>query len=88
MVLSKLPVPGSTTKWIILGQEPNALAEGAGGDCLDILSLVYLLTFLYPSLGDGPIKIEVLSQRAFRPKNNQPTGVSAGVGGMHKSYRN
>ena len=41
--------------WIIVGQDPIALAVGAGGDCLDIFSLVYLFSFLSPSLGDDPI---------------------------------
>ena len=41
--------------WIIVRQGPIALAEGAGGGCLDIFSLVYLFSFLSPSLGDGPI---------------------------------
>ena len=38
MVLGKLPV---LLIWIIVGQEPFALAVGAGGCCLDIFSLVY-----------------------------------------------
>ena len=29
--------------WIIVGQRPIVLAVGAGGGCLDIFSLVYLL---------------------------------------------
>ena len=41
--------------WIIVGQEPFALAVGADGGCLDIFPLVYLFSFLSPSLGDGPI---------------------------------
>ena len=31
MVLGKLPVPGHPTFWMIVGQGPIALAEGAGG---------------------------------------------------------
>ena len=31
MVLGKLPVPGRTTIWMIVGQWPIALAVGAGG---------------------------------------------------------
>ena len=34
--------------WIIVGQGPIALAAGAGGDCLDIISLVYLFSFFLP----------------------------------------
>ena len=55
--------------WIIVGQGPIALAVGAGGGCLDIFSLIYIFSFLSPSLGDGPIYTEILSQRAL---NNQP----------------
>ena len=49
------PPPGRFTIWMIVGQGPIALAVGAGGGCLDIFSLVYLFSFLSPSLGDGPI---------------------------------
>ena len=41
--------------WIKVGHGPIALAVGADGGCLDIFSLVYLFSFLSPSLGDGPI---------------------------------
>ena len=41
--------------WIRVGQGPTVLAVGAGGGCLDILSLVYRFSFLSPSLGDGSI---------------------------------
>ena len=59
--------------WIVVGKGPIAIAVGAGGGCLDICSLIYLFPFLSPSLGDGPIYTETLSQRAVKPKNNQPT---------------
>ena len=36
--------------WMIVGQGPIALAVGAGGGCLDIFSLIYLFSFLSPSL--------------------------------------
>ena len=47
---------------------PIALAVGAGGDCLDIFSLLYLFSGLSPSLRDGPIYTEILSQRDVKPK--------------------
>ena len=54
---------------IIVEQGPIALAEGAGGGCLDILfSLVCYFSFLSPSLGDDPVSTEILSQRAVKPK--------------------
>ena len=36
--------------WIIVWQGPIALAVGAGGGCLDILTLPRLFTSLSPSL--------------------------------------
>ena len=45
------------------------LAVGAGGGCLDIFTLLYPFSYLLSlSLGDGPIKTEILSQRAAKPK--------------------
>ena len=41
--------------WIIVGQGPIALAEGAGRGCLDIFSLVYHFFSFSLSLGDSPI---------------------------------
>ena len=50
-MLGKLSVPGRPTLvWMIVGQGPIALAVGAGGSCLDIYSLIYLFSFLSPSL--------------------------------------
>ena len=64
----------------LVGQDPIALAVGAGGDCLDIFSLVYLFSFLSPSLGDDQIQTEILSQRAVKPKTrNQPNLVVSGI---------
>ena len=48
--------------WMIVGQGPIALAVGAGGGCLDIFSLIYLFSFLSPSLlGDDPDLIYLFS---------------------------
>ena len=54
--------------WTIEGQRPIALALGAGGGCLDIFSLVYLFSFLSPSLWETARYREILSQRAVKPK--------------------
>ena len=68
-----------------VGQTPSsmtfiALAAGAVGGCLNIFSLVYLFSFLSSSLGDGPKYIEILSQRAVKPKiTNQPNPVVSGM---------
>ena len=58
--------------WIRVGQGPTAFSVGADGGCLDIFTLIYLSSFSL-SLGDDPIKTEILSQRVVKPKNNQPT---------------
>ena len=50
VVLGKLPVPGRTTIWMIVGQGPIALAVGAGGGCLDIFILLCSFSPLSPSL--------------------------------------
>ena len=45
MVLGKFPRPGRPTNfWMLVGQGPIALAVGAGGGCLNIFTLLYLLT--------------------------------------------
>ena len=55
MALGNLPVPGRPTIWMIVGQGPIALAEGAGGCCLDIFTLFCPFFSFSLSLGDGPI---------------------------------
>ena len=74
MVLGKLSVPGRPTIWITEGQGPSALAVVAGEFVWTfLLSSILSLPFL-PSLGDSPIKTEILPQRVVKPKtNNQPT---------------
>ena len=49
-MLGKLPVPGRPTIFITVGQGPTALAVGAGGDGLDIFTLIYPFFPLSPSL--------------------------------------
>ena len=49
-MLGKLPVPGRPTNWIVVEQGPTALAVGVVGNCLDIFSLLYHLSFLSPSV--------------------------------------
>ena len=43
-------MPGRPTIWMIVGQGPPALAEVAGGRCLDIFTLIYPFSPLSPSL--------------------------------------
>ena len=73
MVLGKFPVPGRPTIWIMVGQGPTALAVGAGGGCLYIFLSSVISLFYSLSVGDSPIKIEILSQRAVKP--NIPTKI-------------
>ena len=50
MVLGKLSVPGRPTIWMIVGQGPIALAEGAGGGLFGhFYSPLSFLLFLLPS---------------------------------------
>ena len=47
MVLGKLPVPGRSTIWTIVGQGPIALAVGAGGGLFGhFYSPLFFLLFL------------------------------------------
>ena len=55
-----------------MGQGPIAPAVGAGGGCLDIFfSRLSLLFSFSLSLGDGPIKTGILSQRDNSPNTDQ-----------------
>ena len=72
MVLGKLPVPGRPTFWIIVGQGPSALAEGVGGGCLDIFSLIYHFSSLSPSLWEtARYRLKYCLKGPLNP--NQPT---------------
>ena len=55
MVLGKFSVPGRPTNLENSRARDIALAVGALGGCLNIFSLVYLFSFLSPSLGDCKI---------------------------------
>ena len=54
-MLGNLSVPVHPANFDNIGQGPIALAVGAGGDCLDIFSLVCLSSFLSSSLGEPDI---------------------------------
>ena len=76
MVPGKLPVPGRPTIWIIVGQGLTVLAVGAGGDCLDIFTLVYLYSSLSPSLWEkARYRLKYCLKGPLSPKQptNQPT---------------
>ena len=72
MVLGKLPVPGRPTIRITVGQDPVALAVGAGGGCLDIFSLVYPFSPLSPPLWETDrYRLKYSLKGPLNP--NQPT---------------
>ena len=78
-MLSKRPVPGRPTYLdYIVGQGPIALAVGAGGGCLEILSLVYHFSFLSPSLWEtARYRLRHCLKEPLSPKktNNQSNTV-------------
>ena len=72
MVLGELPVPGRPTTWITVGQGPAALAEGAGGGCLDIFSLIYHFYLLSPLFWEtARYRLKYCLKGPLNP--NQPT---------------
>ena len=78
MVLGKLSVPGRPTIWMIVGQGPIALAVGAGGVSLDILSLLYPFSFLSPSLWEtARYRLKYCLKGPLSPK--QPTNKKSSV---------
>ena len=61
--------------WMIVGQGLIALAVGAGGVCLDIFSLIYLFSFLSPSLWEtAGYRLKYCLKGPLNPKEptNQP----------------
>ena len=71
-MLGKLPVPGRPTILITVGQGPTALAVGAGGDCLDIFTLIYPFSPLSPSLWEtARYRLKYCLKGPLNPK--QPT---------------
>ena len=73
MVLGKLPVPGCPIIWLAVGQGPTALAVGAGGGCLDIFTLIYPFSSLFPSLWETVRYRSKYCLKGPLNQNNQPT---------------
>ena len=73
-MLGRLPVPGRPTILISVGQGPIALAVGAGGDGLDIFTLIYPSFPLSPSLwGRARYRLKDCLKGSLNPKpTNQP----------------
>ena len=58
--------------WIRVGQGPTVLAVGAGGDCLDVISLVYHFSLLSSSLWEtARYRLKYCIKGPLSP--NQPT---------------
>ena len=55
MVLGTFLVPGRPANLDFSRRRHSALAVDAGGDCLDIFSLIYHFSSFSHSLGDDPI---------------------------------
>ena len=75
MVLDKLPVPGRPTNLDQSRARPTVLTEGAGGGCLDIFSLIYHVSFLFPSLWEtARYRLKYCLKGPLSPKQptNQP----------------
>ena len=74
MTLGKLPVPGRPTNLDYSRTRAYCSCSRCGwGFFLSFFSRLSFLLSLSLSLGDGPIKTEILSQRAVNPKTtNQP----------------
>ena len=76
MVLGKLPVPGRPTLLMIVGRGPTALVVGAGGGCLDIFTLIYMVSSLSPSLWEtARYRLKYCLKGSLnpkQPKTNQP----------------
>ena len=71
MVLGKFSVPRRPTNLDNSRARAYCACSRCGGGVVrTFFSLVYLFSFLSPSLGDGPGPIwsEILSQRAIKPK--------------------
>ena len=70
MVLGKLPVLGRHDGGARAYCACSRCGMGLFGHFFSHLSFLFSFSL---SLGDGPIKTEILSQRAVKAKTNQPT---------------
>ena len=72
MVLGKLQVSERPAIWMIVGQGPITLAEGAGGGCLDIFTPLYPFSPFSPSLWEtARYRLKYCLKGPLNPK--QPT---------------
>ena len=80
MVLGKLPLPGRPTNLDNSRARAYCACSRCGLGWFGHFSsrLSPLISFSL-SLGDGPISTEILSQRAVKPQNNQPTNIMRSI---------
>ena len=72
-------MPGRPTILITVGQGPIALAVGAGGDCLDIFTLIYPFSSLSPPLWEtARYRLKYCFKGPLNPK--QPTNQRQYIG--------
>ena len=72
MVLGKLPVPGRPTNLDKSGARAYCACSRCGWGCLDIFSLIYLFSFLSPSLWEtARYRLKYCLEGPLSPK--QPT---------------
>ena len=75
--------------WLIVGQGPTALAEGAGVGCLDIFTLIYLFSLFSPSLWEtARNRLKYCLKGPLNPKHttNQPDEWQHGRMVQNKSW--
>ena len=85
MALGKLPVPGRPKILITVGQGPIVLAVGAGGDGLDIFTLIYPFSSASPFPWEtARYRLKCCLKGPLNPK--QPTNHSCGKGDLNCNY--
>ena len=73
MVMEKLPLPGHSTIWIIVGQGLFALAVGAGGGCLHIFNSPISFSLFSPSLWEtARHRLKCCLKGPLNPKQQEP----------------
>ena len=73
-MLGKQSVPGVLLSWIIVGQGPITLAEGARGGCWDIFLSSFFSLFFLPLWETDRYRLKYCLKGPLNPK--QPTNQS------------
>ena len=80
MVLGKLPVPGRLTHLDQSRARAYCACSRCGWELFGHFSVVYHFSSFSLSLGDGPIKTEILSERAVKPQTTNQLNTQGLVG--------